>query len=79
VKTLEPGTRVRLTKAYLRKKVRFPFGDKFSRWKTVACSCRICQEGKAVALDEPHPETPGRQRHCLVKDLEKDVVSGVPS
>lgn len=68
--TFEPGTSVRLTKAYLRKKHGAPLGDQYSRWKTVTCSCRICQDGKVVALDEPHPETPGRQRHCLVRDLE---------
>lgn len=68
----EPGTRVRLTGDFLRSTGQQAGGEGQSKWTVAACDCRLCtQSGPFLAVDEPHYDTPNRNRHFNYHNLEK--------
>jgi hypothetical protein len=66
----EPGTRVRLTREFLRNTGQYVGGEGLSRWIIQVCSCGLCKKGGPfVAVDEIDPL--GRARHFNFGNLEK--------
>jgi len=65
-----PGTRVRLTDAFLRNTGQVVGGEAFARWTVVSCPCGLCQTGRFVAVDQPSTDDPDRSRHVAVANLE---------
>lgn len=65
IEKAKPGTRVRLTGAFLRSTGQIAGGEGGKRWTVVECSCKLCQGNPGpkcqdkgawcfVAVDEPH-------------------------
>jgi hypothetical protein len=63
----KPGTRVRLTSAFLRSTGQYGSAG-HSRWTVQACNCGLCKNGNFVATDEPGFE--GRPTHINIHNLE---------
>ncbi len=71
---VKPGTRVRLSGAFLRATGQYTGGD---RIYTVAdCDCALCANGRFIAVDEPSALHPSSLRHFAEANT---VMLGKPS
>lgn len=64
-----PGTRVRLTGAFLRATGQHCGDEPRKRWVVQSCDCALCMSGRFVALDEQSVDGDG-QRHVAIANLE---------
>lgn len=69
-----PGTRVRLTGAFLRSTGQIAGGEGTRVWTVAACGCGLCAFGDFVAVNERSmfgdPDAANNLRHMNYKNLE---------
>lgn len=66
----EPGTRVRMTRQFLRNTGQVSGGDASSKWTVQECGCGLCRLGRHVATDQASYDGSG-PRHIAFANLEK--------
>lgn len=49
----EPGTRVRMTRTFLRNTGQFTGTDAHAVWTVQACECGLCKVGPYILTDQP--------------------------
>jgi hypothetical protein len=66
-----PGTRVRLTGAFLRNTGNYTGPDSRGKWAVVGCACDLCGTNRArwTAVNEPHLANDG-PRHFASDNLQ---------